>query len=214
MKYPYVFVLVMFFCLSVSSQNAFKKATFKSGNPHIILADLFTNLSGIQNTGNGTIIVSFTLTKRGEIVNIHPLQFDTQKNAVNAILAVQKTSKNWSPTTIGGQASDQKYKISYNFISPNSSYELDVKMAAKFAKKKMFKQALKYYNRAIKVNNNEASLYLNRAEVKLALNDMEGLRFDLEKCKTLQKEYLVNVQLAGFQPNKNKQITYINKEKK
>lgn len=214
MKYPYVFVLAIFMGLSVFGQKGFKKATFKTGNSNVVLADLFTNLSGIQNKGNGTIIVSFTLTKKGEIIKIHPVQFDTQKNGINAILAVQKTSKNWSPTFINGQAVDQKYKIAYNFIPLNSTYELDVKMADKFAKKKMYKQALKYYNRAIKVNNNEASLYLNRAEVKLALNDIDGLKSDLAKCKVLQKEFLANVQLAGFESNKNKQLTYINKEKK
>ena len=214
MKYPYIFVLAIFFGLSAFGQNGFKKAVFKHGNSNVILADLFTNLSGIHNKGNGTIIVSFTLTKKGEIVKIHPIQFDTQKNGINAILAVQKTSKNWSPTYINGQAVDQKYKIAYNFISLNSSYELDVKMANKLAKNGMYKKALKYYNKAIEVNKNEASLYLSRAEVKLALNDIDGLKSDLAKCKVLQKEFLANVQLIGSKSNKNEQLTYINKEKK
>ena len=105
---------------------------------------------------------------------MHPIKFDTQKNAVNAILAVQKTTQNWTPTLNNGVAVSHKYKIAYNFMPANSSYELDVKMADKFAEKKLFKQALKYYDRAIKSNENEASLYLSRAEVKLALNDMDG----------------------------------------
>lgn len=214
MKYPYVFVLALFLYTSVFGQKNFKKAIFNNGNPNVILADLFNELTGIQNKGNGTIIVSFTLTKNGEITKIHPLQFDTQKNAINAILAIQKTSKLWSSTFINGLATSHKYKIAYSFISPNSSYEMDVKMAAKFSEKKMFKKALKYYNRAVDVNKNEASLYLSRAEVKLALNDMDGLKSDLTMCKKLQNEYLANVLLTGFQSNKNKKLTYINKEKK
>mgnify|MGYP005993382043 CR=1 FL=1 len=214
MKYPYVFVFALLISVSLYSQNKFKKATFKNGNPNVVLADFFTQLTGVQHKGSGTIIVSFTLTESGEITKIHPLQFDTQKNAINAILAIQKTSKHWSSTFINGLATSHKYKIAYNFISANSSYEMDVRMAAKFSEKKMFKKALKYYNRAVDVNKNEASLYLSRAEVKLALNDMDGLKSDLTMCKKLQNEYLANVLLTGFQSNKNKKLTYINKEKK
>jgi len=197
MKYPYVFVLVLCVGLSAFSQKSFKKATFKPGNTNLILADLFTNLSGIQNKGTGTVVVSFTITSKGEVKGPHPVQFDTQKNAVNAILAVQKTTKNWTPTLINGSPVDYRYKIAYSFVPTNSTYELDVKMADKFAKKKHFKQALKYYNKAIKANKNEASLYLSRAEVKLALNDVEGLKSDFAICKKLEKEFLANVQL-GF----------------
>ena len=196
MRYPYVFILALCFAFSAFSQQTFKKATFKAGNSNRILSEFFTNLSGIQNKGTGTVIVSFTLTKEGAIKGAHPIQFDTQKNAVNAILSVQKTAKNWQPTYVNGIAVDQKYKIAYNFIPRNSSYKLDVKMADTFAKKKMYKQALKYYDRAIKSNQNEASLYLSRAEVKMALNDVEGLKKDFERCKVLEKEFLANVQLA------------------
>ena len=213
MRYPYVFVLALCFGLSAFGQNTFKKASFKPGNSNLILAELFTTLSGTQNKGNGTVIVSFTLTSKGEVKGVHPVKFDTQKNAVNAILAVQKTTKNWTPTLVNGAPVNQKYKIAYNFIPANSTYELDVKMADKFAKKKQFKQALKYYNRAIKSNENEASLYLSRAEVKLALNDMEGLKKDFARCKVLEKEFLANVQLGLVTSTSNEQLTYINKEK-
>ena len=213
MRYPYVFVLALFLGLSTFGQSGFKKAVFKPGNSTIFLADLFNTLSGAHNKGNGTVVVGFTLTKNGEIKGVHPVKFDTQKNAVNAILAVQKTNKNWTPTLNNGVPVNHKYKIAYTFVSANNSYELDVKMADKFAKKKLFKQALKYYNRAIKSNENEASLYLSRAEVKLALNDMEGLKKDLLKCKALEKEFLANVQLSLIKSNIKEQLTYINKEK-
>ena len=197
MKYPYVFVLVLCIGLSAFGQNTFKKASFKSGNSNLMLAELFNTLSGIQNKGTGTVIVSLLVTDQGEVKGVHPVQFDTEKNAVNAILAVQKTTKNWTPTLVNGIPVTQRYKIAYSFVPTNSTYELDVKMADKFAKKKLFKQALKYYNKAIKANKNEASLYLSRAEVKLALNDVDGLRKDFATCKKLEKEFLANVQL-GF----------------
>lgn len=214
MRYPYVFVLALFIGLSTFSQSEFKKSTFKPGNSSIFLADLFTTLSGVQNTGNGTVVVGLTLTKTGEVKGVHPIKFDTQKNAVNAILAVQKTTQNWTPTLNNGVAVSHKYKIAYNFMPANSSYELDVKMADKFAEKKLFKQALKYYDRAIKSNENEASLYLSRAEVKLALNDMDGLKKDLLKCKALEKEFLANVQLGYANSATNRQLSYNKKEKK
>ena len=214
MKYPYVFVLVLWVGLSAFGQNTFKKATFKPGNSNLMLAELFTTLSGIHNKGTGTIIVSFTVTDKGEVKGVHPVQFDTQKNAVNAILAVQKTTKNWTPTLVNGTPVNQRYKIAYRFMPANSSYELDVKMADKFAKKKLFKQALKYYNRAIKANKNEASLYLSRAEVKLALNDVEGLRKDFATCKKLEKEFLANVQLGLVKATTNRQLVNNSKEKK
>ena len=135
MRNPYIFVLDLFFGLSTFGQNAFKKATFKKGNSTIILAEAFTTLSGVQNEGNGTIIVSFILTKSGLIKDAFPVKFDTQKNAVNAILAIQKTTGLWTPTIENGKSISQKYKIAYTFLSANSSYELDVKMADKFIEK-------------------------------------------------------------------------------
>ncbi len=196
MRYPYIFILALFLGLNAYAQDSFEKAVFKPGNPTAFLAKAFTTLSGLQNKGSGTIIISFTLTKNGQIKNTFPVQFDTQKNAVNAILAIQKTNGLWTVTRDNGKSIDKKYKISFNFLSPNSSYELDVKMADKFSEKKQFKQALKYYNRAIKSNKNEAFLYLKRAEVRYALEDMDGLKSDYLKCKALQKEFLVNVQLG------------------
>lgn len=213
MRNPYVFVLALFFGLSTFSQKALEEASFKKGNPEFILAEAFTTLSGLQNEGNGTIIVSFLLTKKGEIKNVFPVEFDTEKNGVNAILALQRTSKLWNPATNDGFPIDKKYKIAFNFLSLNSTYETDVKMADKFAAKKMYKQALKYYDRAIKSNKFESVLYLKRAEVKYALDDMKGLRADVLQFKTLQKKFLVNVQLGFVKPNSNKQITYNNKEK-
>jgi len=196
MKCPYIFVLALFFSVYTFGQDSFKKAVFKSGNPTVFLAKAFTTLSGSQNTGSGTIIISFTLTKDGKIENTYPVKFDTQKNAINAILAIQKTNGLWSTTQNNGSSVGKKYKIAFNFVSPNSSYELDVKMADKFSEKKQFKQALKYYNKAIKSNKNEAFLYLKRAEIRYELEDMDGLKSDYLTCKTLQKEFLANVQLG------------------
>lgn len=213
MKYPYIFILTLFLGLSTFGQSNFEKSTFKKGIPDNFLAETFLTLTGSQAKGNGTIIVSFALSKEGKVENVFPVKFDVQKNAINAILAIQKTSGMWRPTKVNGQSARQKYKIAYNFLSANSSYEMDVKMADKFASKKKYKQALKYYNKAIQSNAYEAELYLKRAEVKIALNDVEGLKKDLIKCKSLQKEFLANVQLGVMQSKTNKQLSYINKEK-
>lgn len=213
MKYPYVFVLTLFLGLYSYGQKTFKKAEFKLGNPHHFLAETFTQLSGTNNKGKGTIIISFTLTKDGQIKKPFPIQFDNQKNAINAILAIQKTKGMWLSTKVNNRAKDQKYKIAFNFIAINSTYETDVKMADKFAEKKMYKKALKYYNRAIESNKHEAELYLKRAEVKYALKDMDGLKEDYLICKQLQQEILANVQLSVVQTGINNQLSYIDKEK-
>ena len=131
----------------------------------------------------------------------------------NAILAVQKTSGYWTKTLVNSRGVDQKYKVVYTFIAPNSTYDMDVKMADKFAEKKMFKKALKYYDRAIKSNKYEAMLYLKRAEVKYALRDMDGLKEDYLLCQKLQKEILANVQLSYVKTGINNQLSYIDKEK-
>jgi len=196
MKYPYIFILTLFLGLSVYSQSNFEKSTFKKGTPDNFLAETFLSLNGHQSKGDGTVVVSFSLTKEGAVVSAFPEKFDVHKNAINAILAIQKTSGMWHSTKVDGQSTKQRYKIAYNFLSANSSYELDVKMADKYASKKMFKKALKYYDKAIQSNAYEALLYLKRAEVKNALNDFEGLKKDLLKCKSLQKEFLANVQLG------------------
>ncbi len=213
MKYPYIFILTLFLGLSAFSQSSFEKSTFKEGTPDNFLAETFLALNGNHSKGNGTVIVSFSLTKEGNIESVFPEKFKVQKHAINAILAIQKTSGMWNTTKVDGHSTRQKYKIAYNFLSPNSSYELDVKMADKFASKKLYKRALKYYNKAIQSNAYEAMLYLKRAEVKGALNDFEGLKKDLLKCKSLQKEFLANVQLGVIQPKTNRQLSYINKEK-
>lgn len=213
MKFPYAFVLALFFGVNTFGQEAFQKATFTLGNPNDFLADTFMKLSGTTNKGSGTIIVSFTLTSKGEIKKPFPEKFDNQRNAINAILAVQKTSGYWTKTLVNSRGVDQKYKVVYTFIAPNSTYDMDVKMADKFAEKKMFKKALKYYDRAIKSNKYESMLYLKRAEVKYALRDMDGLKEDYLLCQKLQKEILANVQLSYVKTGINNQLSYIDKEK-
>ena len=209
MKYPYIFVLTLFLGLSTYGQGTSEKASFKEGNPELFLASTFLSLTNNQSYGKGTVIVSFTLTKDGQIAHAFPTQFDTQKNGINAILAIQKSAGKWSVSD-----KDEDYKIAFNFLPANNRYEQDVLMADKFVEKKQFKQALKYYNRAIAINPYEAMLFLKRAEVKYALNDMDGLKQDYTQCKLLQKEFLANVQLGLIKPKLNKQMTYINKEKK
>ena len=197
MKNPYIFILTLFLSIATFGQKALEEAAFKNVNPEVALAKNFTSISGGHTKGNGTVVISFLLTKKGEIKNLYPTKFDVEKNGVNAILAIQKTSGLWSPASNDGFAIDKTYKIAFNFLPSSGTYVTDVKMADKFAEKKMYKRALKYYNKAIKYNKFEAALYLKRAEVKHALNDIKGLKADVLKCKEIQKEFLVSVQLSA-----------------
>lgn len=49
-----------------------------------------------------------------------------------------------------------------------------------------YSEALEFFNKAIKINPNDAVSYFNRASVKMHLGDIKGARIDFKKAEKLQ----------------------------
>lgn len=187
-------VVLLFFSFSVAGQSAFKKATFKAGSAKEFILKNFQQKSTTLDK-NEYIVISFTLTKRGEIKHTYPTKFIDEDNAANAILAIQKTAGKWKPTLVNNKPVDASYKIVFNFLTKGNTYAKDVLFAQKYFDQKEFKKSLKYFDKAIEVNKDEPILYYKRAEVKNALKDVGGTDEDLEKFYTLNKEILLQITL-------------------
>lgn len=172
------------------------QATFKKENPLRFLAENFYKNINSEGIEEGQVVISFTISKAGEVLDLYPEKFKTKNNALPAILAVQSTNNMWSPAILNGVATDKKYKIVFNLYDGKRPSNHNLIKADRFFKKEKYEKALKFYNKAIIENAYLAVLFQKRARVKMALNDEEGYRLDLNTSKELQNEVLLTLGLG------------------
>ena len=197
MKTRCLLIVCSFFLISTSfGQVNETQATFKKENPLKFLSKKFYKNIKPDDLKNGQIVISFTLSAKGEILDLFPEKFNTRENALPAIIAIQATNNMWNPYLVDGVAVDKKYKIVFNINNRMQPSNSNLIKADKFFKKGKHTKALKYYNKAIALNGYDADLYQKRAQVKKILNDLKGFEFDSNKFKELKNNVLLMLPLG------------------
>ncbi|WP_188598464.1 hypothetical protein [Polaribacter pacificus] len=182
--------LVLLFLSPLTAQIKQTPATFKNESLAKFLSeDILSRIKDID-VPNGKVTVSFTITKDGEVVDPFPENFKERILALNALLAVQATSKLWNPTLSNGVAIDKKYKIFFNFIEDVEKVELEFQGIEAYMNSGKYKKVLRLLERNNLQYSNSSTYFSKRAEVKKKLNDYVGFKKDSIKAQELKNEVL------------------------
>jgi len=171
------------------------KASFKSGDlESFILKELLQNKMPPNGPPKGYVLISFTIAKDGSLTDIDPIDFPNKEVGLNSVMALQATDGMWNPTIYKNNPIDYQYFIAYNYsVNIDSGPPEYFDKANKLYGKNDFKKALKYYNKAIKINKYFADPYLKRSLAKKALGDMKGADEDQLRYEKLNTQFVGNI---------------------
>ncbi|TJY37867.1 energy transducer TonB [Pontimicrobium aquaticum] len=196
--YTFLFIILLMYCASIVSQEEFTRATFKEEDVSEFITSKFFMFNGNKETGDGTVIISFTINEKGEVIDVVPEINSSKTNGLNAMLAVQKTDGLWNPTLIHGKEASYTYKIKFHFINKKGTFNDDYSKAKRLNEKGKYEKALKMYNKFVEKYKDEARFYFERAAIKKVLGDDKGAEFDLKKFNELDKIFLAHIKVGFF----------------
>ncbi len=192
-------LLLLILTINSYGQENFEKASFINGDLNRFIVKKFFSFSKNTDIGYGKVIVSFEIDTKGKIQNLFPEKYNTKKNVLNAILAIQATDRMWQPAKENGVVVSKKYKIVFNILKENSPFTRDVKKGLKLIEKKSYKKALKLYNKLIARYGYNLQLYQKRYKVNEALNKNTEALLDKGMVEKLKKDIMLNVTLFSKQ---------------
>jgi tetratricopeptide (TPR) repeat protein len=137
----------------------------------------------------GTELVRFTVTPRGELTNFCIINSVCKKMDEEVIKVLQLTNGMWQPACIDGKPVAMDKEVSVVFmIHPSSDFVAMAKSYLKQGNKLFFekanpKKALKYYNMGINFLPNNETLLAARGLCKYELGDETGAISDWERLK-------------------------------
>jgi len=103
-----------------------------------------------MNNIQGDVVVSFTISKNGDLDSIEISGYPAMALSVPSILAMNSLDGDWSPCMVGNKAVDKKYSIIFRYrIYMNSSPPGYADDAVKHFRKEKLKKSFKKYNKAI-----------------------------------------------------------------
>lgn len=194
-----VFMIITFFLRSqdiidqpVGVANFDKKAILKKGNQWGSFSkSVIYPQNARENNIQGTVVLSFKITKDGNIIDITPIEYPNKELADNSIKSLQSTAWLWNPTILNNEPIDYNYKIAYIYAIYLDSYPPEYfKRANNYFFKGNYKKALKFYNKEIKYNEFNIEVYLKRALTKEKLGDSNGSLEDILLYKEKYNEYI------------------------
>lgn len=153
----------------------------------------------LMNDIQGDVVISFTISKDGEMESIEISESPDRALSVSSILSIDALDGKWSPCLLGNKPVDKKYSIVYRYrIYMNSSPPSFADDAVKFFRKEKLKKSLKKYNKAIKDNPFDYELYDSRAIVREMTGDAEGAKQDRITSFNLKNEVLAIIDITAM----------------
>lgn len=153
----------------------------------------------LMNDIQGDVVISFTISKDGEMDSVEISESPDRALSVSSILSIDALDDKWSPCLLGNKPVDKKYSIVYRYrIYMNSSPPSFADDAVKFFRKEKLKKSLKKYNKAIKDNPYDYELYDSRAIIKEMTGDAEGAKQDRMTSFNLKNEVLAIIDITAM----------------
>ncbi|MBK6281339.1 MAG: TonB family protein [Draconibacterium sp.] len=125
------------------------------------------------NEIEGNVVVSFIISKNGQIDSIQIVNNPNNILAVEVLVALEKSYGLWIPCKVNGNAVDKKYLGCFKFLMSKASVFTDNRnKGIKNLQKGDYEKSLKYINKALTIDEYNSELYQARANVYLKMNEM------------------------------------------
>ncbi len=149
------------------------------------------------NEIEGNVVVSFIISKNGQIDSIQIVNNPNNILAVEVLVALEKSYGLWIPCKVNGNAVDKKYLGCFKFLMSKASVFTDNRnKGIKNLQKGDYEKSLKYINKALTIDEYNSELYQARANVYLKMNENELAQKDLAKFKDLKDNLLIDVMFS------------------
>lgn len=149
-----------------------------------------------MNNVQGVVYISFTVDKRGDVVNVKIKQGVHPSLDEEAIHVIELMPQ-WKPGTHQGENVSVDYDLPVRFLlrdlSPSSQRNLNkwdvskatAESAERFARAGKYEKAISIFSRAIKQDKKNKDAFYNRGVCHYKLKDMDAACADWEKAKKL-----------------------------
>ena len=150
--------------------------------------------SSLQWNEEGTSVVQFLVTAKGEITNVNIVNSVSRDIDREVIRVLMSTSGMWRPALENGQPVAKEREVSIVFapgeLNPEQKFVKKAKESLALGNKQFFvkknnKNALYFYDRAIRYVPNDKGLLVTRGMCKYQLGDKAGACKDWNRIKSL-----------------------------
>ena len=164
---------------SYSDEAAYKAITDKVKYPQ----------AAIDAGEQGAVVLSFTISKRGELKNLNIDETPSMNLSLSAMEAFNTLQGKWNPATEDGEAVDKNYKIVFKY---RTTIPINYAKSAQTSfQKGKSEKAIKMWTKAINDNPFSSSLYASRAEVYRAMGMEDKALADEQKAGGILNEFYV-----------------------
>ncbi len=222
-KQPLLLVLILLILNTVYAQQdtGFVKASF-DGNIEAYFGQRLTYPRAlIEQNITGKTVLSFGISKQGELESPVVDQFPHIDLAKEPLAVLNSTKGMWSPTLIDNEPTEFIYKIVINYeiqkgqsvtsvngninqVRPSppaamkeASLILKEKSLRKL-KKEQYDKALILIDKAIQINPYRAAYYKIRSEIQQKLNNLSEAALDAKLAIKYEREILLNIDVVAY----------------
>jgi len=174
------------------------KANFQNDGNGYLKNYLFRHLeypeNSLQWNQEGTVVAQFIVTSNGEVTDLTIINSLSQDIDREVIRVLMSTSGMWRPAFENGKPVDKVKEVSIAFapgeLNPDKRFVREAKEYLalgnkQFYNKKNNKNALYFYDKAVRYVPNDKSLLATRGICKYQLGDKTGACRDWNRIRTL-----------------------------
>jgi hypothetical protein len=174
-------------------QDNFEKARLKN-TP---LEEFFGQNTGfpeylLSEKGDANVIVSFIITKTGQIDSVKIIKSPNKDASIQALSALDKSDNLWEPTKLNDQPIDWRYIASFKFVT-SLKYDNQKKKIQKLVQKEKYVNSLELLDECIKFHEYDEELYQLRSSIYTKLNKRDLAESDLRKIEFIERNLIIDI---------------------
>ncbi|TRX71015.1 energy transducer TonB [Carboxylicivirga sp. M1479] len=207
MKKTMLFTLVCVLNLSYlvgQEDAAFIKARFDGNINKHFATRIKIPIDVTENYIQGNTVISFKLSKDGEISSVVVDENSHVSIAEQALSILKSTEGRWRPTQVNNEPIDFVYKIVINnkvYSGPPPAKSESIVLKEKSEKKiekEQYEKALRYIDKAIKLDLYKPPYYKIRSQIYTLLNMPNESEKDRLRAMRYEKEIITIVNVSSY----------------
>lgn len=170
------------------------KPVYLDGDAHTILMEecIFPE-EAIISSVQGDVVLSVRISSDGVLDSLETVKSTRKFFTVSSLAAMDSLNGGWKPAMLFNEPVNKRYYIVFRYRKYGENSKDFRQLAQQSIKEKDFKNALRYYNKAIKDNGYDSGLYSMRSLVHKELGNTEESRSDIAYSILLQNNILTVV---------------------